>query len=68
MDEALAALTEAKAKAVLLRNFALYVETQFPLTDIGYQSGYTEYKAAVNAAKEVLYSQGNDAQAVAAAL
>ena len=68
VDEALAALTEAKAKAVLLRNFALYVETQFPLTDIGYQSGYTEYKAAVNAAKEVLYSQGNDAQAVAAAL
>ena len=68
MDEALAALTEAKAKAVLLRNFALYVETQFPLTDIGYQSGYTEYKAAVNAAEEVLYSQGNDAQAVAAAL
>ena len=68
VDEALAALTEAKAKAVLLRNFALYVETQFPLTDIGYQSGYTEYKAAVNAAEEVLYSQGNDAQAVAAAL
>ena len=68
MDEALAALTEAKAKAVLLKNFALYVETQFPLTDIGYQSGYTEYKAAVNAAEEVLYSQGNDAQAVAAAL
>ena len=68
VDEALAALTEAKAKAVLLKNFALYVETQFPLTDIGYQSGYTEYKAAVNAAEEVLYSQGNDAQAVAAAL
>ena len=68
VDEALAALTEAKAKAVLLKNFALYVETQFPLTDIGYQSGYTEYKAAVNAAKDVLYSQGNDAQAVAAAL
>ena len=68
VDKALAALTEAKAKAVLLKNFALYVETQFPLTDIGYQSGYTEYKAAVNAAKDVLYSQGNDAQAVAAAL
>ena len=68
VDEALAALTEAKAKAVLLKNFALYVETQFPLTDIGYQSGYTEYKAAVNAAEEVLYTQGNDAQAVAAAL
>ncbi len=68
VDEALKALTEAKAKAVLLKNFALYVETQYPLSDIGYQSGYTEYKAAVAAAEEVLFTNGDDAEAVKAAL
>lgn len=68
VDQALANLTQAKAQAVLLRNFPLYVETQYPLTDIGYQSGYAEYEAAVAAAKEVLYTQGHDTQAVADAL
>ena len=68
VDDALKALTDAKAKAVLLKNFALYVETQYPLSDIGYQSGYTEYQAAVSAAEEVLFTQGNDAEAIQAAL
>lgn len=68
VDEALALLTQAKEQAVLLRNFALYVETQFPLADVGYESGYAEYKAAVEAAREVLYTQGDDAQAVSDAL
>lgn len=68
VDEALTKLTQAKSQAVLLQNFTLYVETQFPLTDIGYQSGYAAYEAAVKAAAQVLYTQGDDAKAVAAAL
>ena len=68
VDEALAALQEAKGQAVLLTNYALYVETQYPLEDTGYQSGYSAYQQAVSAAEEVLYTQGDDAQAVAAAL
>ena len=68
VDNALKALTEAKAKAVLLKNFPLYVETQYPLSDIGYQSGYAAYKTAVADAEKVLFSQGNDAEAIKAAM
>ena len=68
VDNALKALTDAKAKAVLLKNFPLYVETQYPLSDIGYQSGYDAYKTAVADAEKVLFSQGNDAEAIKAAM
>lgn len=68
VDEALADLQEAKGQAVFLVNYPLYVETQYPLSDIGYASGYSEYKAAVEEAKDVLYAQGDDQEAVKSAL
>lgn len=68
IDAVLKDLQDAKAQAVLLVNYPLYVEVTYPLTDIGYASGYSEYEAAVEAGRQVLYSQGDDPLAVAAAL
>ena len=67
IDEILAQLREAKGQAVLLVNYPLYVETKYPLSDIGYAAGYEEYEAAVEEGREILYAQGDDPAAVKAA-
>ncbi len=67
VDAALKALQDAKAKAVPLSRFALYVETQYPLEDDGYVSGYTEYKQAVADSKEILYNTASTDEMLQAA-
>ena len=67
IDEALGRLQDAKAQAVLLVNYPLYVEVTYPLSDIGYAAGYAEYEAAVEEGQGILYAQGTDPAAVKAA-
>ena len=67
IDEVLGQLRDAKAQAVLLVNYPLYVEVTYPLSDIGYASGYSEYEAAVEEGRQILYGQGDDPAAVTAA-
>ena len=62
IDEAVNAIDEASAKLVSLADFALYVETQYPLEDTGYSSGYSAYQSAVADAKEILYGDSSAEQ------
>ena len=57
VDQALAKIVEAKAKAVELKYYPLYVETNYPLEDKGYVSGYSQYQNTVKEAKSVLYGE-----------
>ena len=68
VDDAVSAIDEAQAKLVSLSDFALYVETQYPLQDTGYSSGYSAYQEAVAAAQEVLYAADSTAEQKAQAL
>ena len=68
VDEALDALKTAIQKTVAISNYALYVETAYPLQNNGYASGYKEYKAAVDEAKALLYSDEFTADEYKAAL
>ena len=68
VDDAVSAIDEAQAKLVSLSDFALYVETQYPLQDTGYSSGYSAYQEAVAAAQEVLYAADSTTEQKAQAL
>ena len=68
VDEAVEELSDAIKKTVSIENYALYVETAYPLTNSGYTSGYDAYQSAVKAAKEVLYDENSNASALDAAL
>ncbi len=58
VDQIVKELQNTKGKAVKLEYYPLFVETQYPLENKGYISGYPEYIEKVNIAKEEL-TQGN---------
>ena len=66
VDGVLEALLEAKAQAVALEDYALYVQVTYPMEDIGYSTGYSEYLTAVEAGEEALYGTGGKEAALAA--
>ena len=66
VDAVVAEVEAALAKVVLVKNYALYVEANYPLAADGYAAGYEAYQEAVEQAKSVLAGNG-DATAVKAA-
>lgn len=67
VDQILTSLTEAKQKAVKLDHFPLYIEVTYPLTNIGYVSGYNNYLAVIDRAKKTLYQSATTSEDVLAA-
>jgi hypothetical protein len=67
VDAAVAALEAALEKVVFVKNYALYVEANYPFAASKYAAGYEAYQTAVDNAKAVLKENGDDAAAVKAA-
>lgn len=67
VDQILTSLTEAKQKAVKLEYYPLYIEVTYPLTNIGYVSGYNNYLAMIDRSKKTLYQTGVTSEDVLAA-
>ena len=57
VDEVYNALIEAKSNVVLLKHFALYAESYYPLADKGYTSGYDQYIKATEDGKKILKTE-----------
>ncbi len=68
VDEVYEALMEAKAQVVANSDYALYSQVNYPLANEGYTSGYSDYEAAIEAGKEVLYADASSSTAKKAAL
>jgi LPXTG-motif cell wall-anchored protein len=56
VDEVLKQLLDAKKKVVLLEYYPLYIESEYPLNNDDFVSGYEDYLEAVNNGKTILYS------------
>lgn len=57
VDNVLTELLASKKKVVLLEYYPLYIETEYPLNNDGFVSGYDEYLTAVKNGKATLYSE-----------
>ena len=62
VDEVYDELIEAKAKAVKIEYYALYVQSTYPLKKDDYVGGYEAYKQAVDAGKALLSSDTLNAE------
>ena len=62
VDEVYDELIEAKAKAVKIEYYSLYVQSTYPLKQDDYVGGYEAYKQAVDAGKALLSSDTLNAE------
>lgn len=62
VDETLATLRTAKEKAVKAKFYKLYVEANYPVSDVAYASGYQAYMNAVNNGKNTLKDENLDVE------
>ena len=62
LDEVYDELIRAKAKAVKIEYYSLYVQSTYPLKQDDYVGGYEAYKQAVDAGKALLSSDTLNAE------